>query len=1438
MVKSTMAMNYTDTSRSREDKTNAIAINNTSQQVNKLRDDFNEFNNHIAVSNNNFSIYKVNTIAKLFSAAINKLNYTLNLINAKKEDIQNHSYSSVISPILESRFGKVGSITNESGIILFTIAKNNAFYYFYEEYPEFNNKHVNSLPEPYKTLGNDIDAKYYDSRIQLASQNNQSIYYMWVFKLWEKGIQLNIDVLLPDILQKPGKFIVMATTIEITTKIPNITNYATIPSSLINYLTSIQNSFNAYSKSTYDPTLGTVYQFGPNSKFNTLKVVSSVDYPQWKGQYIVDSYIPGSNIDMPNIIYQINTELNRSYTGVQDGQIVIVGYALDSIYYTGVVKMVTVTVNGYNGLCYQLQSININELFDRSVKMTGDVRIQGNLDVSRYDGVTIISTDNTRKVTTIQDKVGINQASHEVNGLLDIDNMTQQIVLDFFQNFVPYSLNSYDIIQVIRNISLSSSSYLSVSTIHDISGLFANGSSLFDYTNQCTVFSVPIKPLFDMADINIIHADRINVDGMGMGMGIGKSILSNNYTFKILQQRVKEVNQMKSEIIRSSDNSNIFSFIDLVCNDDKNWYVVSMRAITDIMPMSDINSNSNMLFVMTYINVTNIMVDQSYYTVFTKLFDYVSRECRFMNYVALLFKNNTSYNSSNNSSNNTNRWVDASGKLSNDASGNPLIAVAIKNNEYFSSRLGLLPESYIYLYTLRDDTSGYDNIFTLHESNPQWNGHKASDCWNGDSNVGLLVNIINDQQYQLYNNRQNSIFAVNYVWTSFRKIAFVNLITINNVIYVLGSGFNLNSLLGPTMVVRGDNSVSGNFYVNDSADNNIFKVDNVTKTISNLYKVGIGMSESPKSILHVTDTTVAEIIAESDAASEQYVILNKLARKLREAPADESSFNGIITDPSLNLTQTVNNYFGIYRINQETFLSTDIKVVYHWLYPQWQTYSSLGNIIDSVNNVPLQIIIKLAQNILDEDAIYDGRMCFRLVSFVFGWKLVRIICFKNKNNGNMYLLFTGTNIQNYGIRYNSNNNLQRLYDQRIRSPNILAEIDRRIRIKNNENINPYYNILEGLNSLNILNKKYNSIRMNQFKIDVNINNLFDIKVTKITVPLDTSINDISFGSTINYADLNFNDRTKFANMYTYLTSKYTYIQSGANNPTGDYFLLRYDDLSVDYIASSKCIGVSGSGQTITLILNEFSIQDCINPSLYVNGDTQLRGDLMIGNENDSLNYVSIDSNRRFFGVNTDERFINYSDMLYTTTTNRYTPKHNVYIKNDAYPVMVSERICEDASGTDVSNNDYIKFGTYSALNAKRKSNIYDFSTIASYADKLQMDFNKIHPTDTVTHMRYGPDIAFEVCDKTNRSVELGQIQLTIDGIGASGYLQGGFGVSVNDYDKGSSFIQRRRNIIYVDNSSTLFVKQINLNGGILSTSTDGNNNLFLLWNGKKLLTEP
>ena len=52
-------------------------------------------------------------------------------------------------------------------------------------------------------------------------------------------------------------------------------------------------------------------------------------------------------------------------------------------------------------------------------------------------------------------------------------------------------------------------------------------------------------------------------------------------------------------------------------------------------------------------------------------------------------------------------------------------------------------------------------------------------------------------------------------------------------------------------------------------------------------------------------------------------------------------------------------------------------------------------------------------------------------------------------------------------------------------------------------------------------------------------------------------------------------------------------------------------------------------------------------------------------------------------------------------------------------------------------------------------------------------------------------------------------------------------------DTGRTFENSRRNLMYLDNDSTLFVKQIGLGGKVLSTDGSGN----LLWGGKKLLTE-
>jgi len=101
-------------------------------------------------------------------------------------------------------------------------------------------------------------------------------------------------------------------------------------------------------------------------------------------------------------------------------------------------------------------------------------------------------------------------------------------------------------------------------------------------------------------------------------------------------------------------------------------------------------------------------------------------------------------------------------------------------------------------------------------------------------------------------------------------------------------------------------------------------------------------------------------------------------------------------------------------------------------------------------------------------------------------------------------------------------------------------------------------------------------------------------------------------------------------------------------------------------------------------------------------------------------------------------------------------------------------------------------------------------------------------------VRYGSDISFEVCDNTNRTVELIDIQGTIEYISPDGFLKAGFGVQVNDLtNNNNNFDTTRRNIMYVDNGGTLFINKINLNGKILENK-EGD----LYWDNKKVLTAP
>jgi hypothetical protein len=144
------------------------------------------------------------------------------------------------------------------------------------------------------------------------------------------------------------------------------------------------------------------------------------------------------------------------------------------------------------------------------------------------------------------------------------------------------------------------------------------------------------------------------------------------------------------------------------------------------------------------------------------------------------------------------------------------------------------------------------------------------------------------------------------------------------------------------------------------------------------------------------------------------------------------------------------------------------------------------------------------------------------------------------------------------------------------------------------------------------------------------------------------------------------------------------------------------------------------------------------------------------------------------------------------------------------------------------------FGTNSGFTVKRKSNLYNFDEIAKCSNILDTKNKISRPLDKVTNLRYGSDISFEVCDKTNRTVELIDLQGTIDSITPEGFLKGGFGIKAYDtyFNPDNTTAATRRNLMYVDNSGTLFINKINLNGVALE-NIDGK----LFWGGKEVVTK-
>ena len=1324
--------------------------NKTSETVNAQAAVLEDINTNITVSGDLSSVEQVNALAGFFIRSVYKLNFAISCIDQYKTDIINKSdYAEPLRNIFERNF--TDNSINSPGYIVVASAESVKMIHFFEPDSSWDNKQ-NNIWNVYREK---CETDGYNKFLNLkALSPKKKRFYVLIPYDWELGVKIAFFLYTPNILDKTGNdWIKIVSGFNLTPVANKYGKVSDLPASYKSYLGKIEDAFNTFSSDTIDNKQGTIYQFGSVANFNKLRVIKSPDYDSWNGKFILDCYIPGSNINMPNVIYQINTELNNNYTGMHADEIVMVQYAIGDDYYTSVVKMIKDPTND-NGLCYQIISIKINDIISPAATFNGDVDVQGNFRVSSYKKQPIIITDNTRRVTTFHNKVGINQHAYEVDALLDIDNLTNQDVIELFTQTTSGAMNSSDIINIIRT---------NTSSLSEIASLFEEGQTLFDYKDQCSVFTSELKYIITNNDITGLHNFNINKWSVG--------------TFSRIQQLVKEVKQMSSEYTSAKDDSFMFTFVELFANSDLLWFFATIKVII---------RQDALIFVLTKIDVTDKMIDPSYASILTSVVDYISRINRNLNYNTLLVKNDLFYDNSNPA--NAFKIYDFNQEK--------------QNNPYFSRGFDLLPESYAFFY--ETDT----NIFKYHGAHNEWSGHSGYDCWLSSLNAGVVLENITKQQLMTYNGLQNGNFCVNYVWAGFQKIAFVHRTVIGGKEYIIGSGANIISILNKSLKVRGETKLTGDFIVDDAHNNVIFKVDNVNKTISNAYNVGIGLT-TPQAMLDVKDTSVQDVIDEFAVRTTQLKLMNPILDAMRL-----SGFNDVTQSTNFyNLVQeqTYKQYTVVYKINTSTLYAEDVNVVYHQLDASWNQKTLAAILADDIANRSLiQSMITFLQTTLDTEMIFDGNYYIRIFDHpVYGATNVGHAIVKSGSN--TYIYTHNTSLLNYNIRHALSKSVTKLFETREYTTRARSNVWRNV---NGIQPSSVINFKEGQNVLNSLTQRNSDINKSIYKV------VFD--VTDPVNPAKIYVTDVpSFDIT----ELPKNGpalSTKSNNVI----QKFIHMINATMKTYGGFklgYLLSvvYEDNRRDYMAVSRCYEVSGN--IVTLFVPEFCLQDVLKPALSVVGDAKVIGDLLISDATE--NYVSIDPVQKFVGINTDDRIINYPDRKYTTTTNaddpligKYDAKHHVHVKGKTYPVMVSERIQEVSKLENEPKPQY--FGTCSGFTVKRTSELYDFTEIVTNAQTQHVN----EALDPVTKVKYGPDISFEVCDKTNRTVELGNVQMTIDKTETKNnitYLKGGFGVQVIDPPAMSDKPSTNRNIMYVDNGGTLFINQINLGGQILSVDGSG-----------------
>ena len=1367
----------------------AAIINQSLDIVNeKFIQPLNNFQDSVT-SSNNIRLDQVVDSLNAFKKAVYNVNYLANLINTHSEEIiKAGRYDTILKPIVEKEY-----YNNGEDFWTYSVADFKC-YFEWEKYQFWNNltldemieyNNENNLSEYNELLISENQFKKSELEKLIQENPNQDRYTNILVGEWKNGLKIYYTQYQKDLL-RPNEWIMISCGIYLDVFLPNTDNLDLFSKEYSDFINLISNELSLLNGTDFETD--TIWPYIDPVFLPNAKCLYSKLYPAWTNQYISDCFIPGSEFNYPVTIQSVINDLYYKYPPLIEGQIALLTYQLGEDYYLSLTKIID-----YNGtIAFKQISIKINPYFTNQLIINNDTVINGSLEVNDYLGNSIINTDNVNKITSFHTKIGVNQDAHNVKGLIDVNNLSNTNIISILDKFVYPLLYSDDVLLMLQPYINYGINYVKIQT---------------SFQTDVFVFKVPLLNVIAVSDITFLYVPpepfAFNTKQW------------NTDSFLKIQTIVNELNKMLPQIELNEETRNhVFSFTELL-NDTLNFYLCSLRAVIKTNPNN--KNEKEVFFITSFLDVNSTVISDSYTKDFNKIVDKISSCDRLLNFSNLLMLNPSVFDE-----------LLVGNSVGSVDPNKPYFSDIINNSPYFRERFDE-PSLYMFCWSFlnkQDFINNTDNTCLFHELFTYWNSKTAKNLFIPDKNYKVydIISPLNINYINNYGYRKNISFLVNYTNYTGPKIAIVNLITIRGITYYIGTGITISDIIDDAIISKGDNKVTGNFSVIDSDTNNpVLNVDTNKNETYSLYKFGIG-TNNPKSTLDIKASGLDAII---NSVNQLSIMLNNLNNNLPLLvnASSKKDFQNIIETKFKNYNvldvngnpspfiQTNDAYFAIKEIPDKLITKNTI-FNYHWLYPSWIN-QKLKDITDPQYTSMIKNAIDAINNEFNKNNIYNYLLSIHVFDWVFGKKGYFTLSFMNNNK--LYDLCSGANLQGLGNNFNDTN-VQSFYTTLTAYSYFLQDIILRY------NKIPISEIINYQKATDNRTKYFSSNPMQKLvQYQFMLGDISSIKISDFNYDTLQPSNTISYP---NITDINFKSRIfLFINN---LNRYYTNIQQNT------YGILAFEDKFNDFVSLFWCSNYNDTTKVITLISLELQIDTIIQPNLNLIGDLSVEGNAFFKNE--ASTYLYVDTQNEFLGVNSLEIYGNYANT-YTTTTNNDLSKQNVCMTSKSYPNVVAERTNDP---TDPSANDYFYFKNFSTFTARRTSNQYTYEELYDYSQKYTSTnkpglYNAYGSSNNV--YSYGPDISYEIKDKTGIIKEIGDLHMVIESVDidpTTGFtnLRAGFGVAVAD-TLFPSLLTQEREILHVDNNSCLYVNSIKLGGYSLTVDDNGN----LLFNGKKVKLE-